>query len=186
MKSKKKTAKKVLKSAKNDVWPLQRKVFFKPERMKYVRKLVKDTGCVFCKSSQMQMSFESLCVFKSKHSQIILNKYPYNNGHLLVIPLQHIGNIMDLSPERYDDLHQTLRLAIEAINTCYAPTGFNVGLNHGSSAGAGIPEHIHYHIVPRWSGDFNFFPLIADAKVVVETLEKSYENFSKYFSGRGE
>lgn len=182
----KKTAKKKsAKSGKND-WPLKRNVFFKPERMKYVRKMIKDDGCVFCRSAKLDISFESLCVFKSEHSQIVLNKYPYNNGHLLVLPLQHIGNILELSPERYDDLHRTLRIAIEAIQEVYQPPGFNTGLNHGSSAGAGIPEHIHFHIVPRWGGDFNFFPLIADAKVVVETVEQSYEKLKSYFSKRGD
>ncbi len=169
-----------------DGWPLKRNVFFRPGRMKYVRKLVHETGCVFCNSANKPMSFDSLCVFKSKHSQIILNKYPYNNGHLLVLPLPHLGNILDLSPERFEDLHQTLRLAMEAIQNVYAPTGFNMGLNHGASAGAGIPDHIHYHLVPRWGGDLNFFPLIADAKIVVETLESSYQKFSAYFSKRGE
>ncbi|MBC7742616.1 MAG: HIT domain-containing protein [Bdellovibrionaceae bacterium] len=164
-----------------DGWPSPRNVFFRPERMKYVRKLVKVSGCVFCTAAKAKPSFESLCVFKSQHSQIILNKYPYNNGHLLVLPLNHLGNILDLSPERYDDLHQTLRIAMEAVQRLYAPAGFNVGLNHGASAGAGIPDHIHYHIVPRWGGDLNFFPLIANAKIVVETLETSYNRFLQYF-----
>lgn len=166
-------------------WPLKRNVFFKPDRMKYVRKLVKDDGCVFCRSAKLDQSFASLCVYKSEHSQIVLNKYPYNNGHLLILPLVHAGQILELSPERFDDLHRTLRIAMEAIEVIYNPPGFNVGLNHGASAGAGIPGHIHYHIVPRWNGDFNFFPLIAEAKVVVETLEKSYKNFSDYFAKKG-
>lgn len=153
--------------------------------MKYVRKLEKDEGCVFCRSAKLKISLDSLCVYKSEHSQILLNKYPYNNGHLLVLPLAHIGNILELSPERYIDLQMTLRLAIEAVQSVYAPPGFNIGLNHGASAGAGIPEHLHYHIVPRWGGDFNFFPLIADAKVVIETVAQSYEKLSQYFQ-RGE
>ncbi len=182
----KKTAKKTGKSkSKVDDYPLKRNVFFKPQRMKYVRKLEKDEGCVFCRSANLPMSVESLCVYKSEHSQIVLNKYPYNNGHLLVIPLNHIGHILELSPERYDDLQRTQRLAIEAIEAVYAPPGFNMGLNHGTAAGAGIPQHLHFHLVPRWGGDFNFFPLIANAKVVVETVEQSYEKFSQYFS-RGE
>jgi ATP adenylyltransferase len=184
--TKKTTSKKksTRKTTADEGWPLKRNVFFRPDRMKYVRKLVKDVGCVFCNSAQAEMSFDSLCVYKSKHSQIILNKYPYNNGHLLVLPLQHLGNILDLSPERYEDLHQTLRSAMQAVQTIYDPTGFNVGLNHGASAGAGIPDHIHYHLVPRWGGDLNFFPLIADAKIVVETLENSYQKFSAYFAGK--
>lgn len=162
-------------------WPQKRNLFFRPERMKYVRKLIKNDGCVFCIASEAELSFESLCVYKSKHSQIILNKYPYNNGHLLVLPLAHVGDLLTLSPERYEDLHNTLRLAVQAVQSVYEPNGFNIGMNHGATSGAGIPDHLHYHIVPRWNGDLNFFPLIAETKVVIESLEQSYQKFSDYF-----
>ena len=166
-------------------WPLKRNIFFRPNRLKYVRKLIKDEGCVFCKSAnEKKLSFKTLCVYKTKHSQIVLNKYPYNNGHLLVLPLSHIGNILELSPERFADLHETLRVAMKAIQDLYDPAGFNVGLNHGKAAGAGIPEHIHYHVVPRWNSDLNFFPLIAETKLVIETIEQSYEKFQSYFEKR--
>lgn len=167
-------------------WPTKRNVFFRPDRMQYVRKLSRPEGCVFCQAAAKEISLDSLCVFKTKYSQIVLNKYPYNNGHLLVLPLEHIGNLLDLSPERYDDLHSTLRLAVQAVKDIYKPNGYNLGMNQGSTGGAGIPDHLHYHIVPRWSGDLNFFPLIANTKLVVETIEQSYEKFSNYFSGLGE
>ena len=152
--------------------------------MKYVRKLVKQEGCVFCKAANEEASVETLCLFKTTHSQIVLNKYPYNNGHLLILPLQHGGKLLELSPEQFDDLHATLRLAMEAIENVYQPQGFNVGMNHGLSGGAGIPDHLHYHIVPRWGGDLNFFPLIANTKLVIETVETSYQKFSSYFRER--
>ncbi|AGH95057.1 HIT family protein [Pseudobdellovibrio exovorus] len=177
-KSKKSSSKK----AKTDGWPNQRNIFFRPERLKYVRKMVKTSGCVFCNSANKPESFETLCVYKSQHSQIVLNKYPYNNGHLLVLPLEHVGQILELSPERYDDLHRTLRLAIQAIQDIYAPNGMNIGMNHGASGGAGIPEHLHYHIVPRWNGDLNFFPLIAGTKLVMESLDDTYARLTEYFS----
>lgn len=180
-KAKKKTKKSSKTKAVKADWPQKRNLFFRPERMKYVRKLIKNDGCVFCISSKKDISFESLCVYKSKHSQIILNKYPYNNGHLLVLPLAHVGDLLTLSPERYEDLHKTLRLAAQAVQSVYEPNGFNIGMNHGATSGAGIPDHLHYHIVPRWSGDLNFFPLIAETKVVIESLEQSYEKFSEYF-----
>ena len=164
-------------------WPVTRNVFFRPERLQYVRKLIKHEGCVFCHSAAAPLSFETLCVYKSKYSQIVLNKFPYNTGHLLVLPLAHGGDLLALSTEEYEDLSATVRLAVEAIQAIYKPAGFNLGMNHGSSAGAGIPDHLHYHLVPRWSGDLNFFPLIADTKLVIETLETSYEKFVKYFSG---
>jgi ATP adenylyltransferase len=163
-------------------WPTKRNVLFRPERLKYVRKMVKDEGCVFCISSKSKMSTETLCVYKTKYSQIILNKYPYNSGHLLILPLDHVGDLLALSPERYEDLHLALRLAVEAIKNIYEPTGYNVGLNNGSAAGAGIPDHLHYHVIPRWNGDLNFFPLIGETKVVVETLEDSYTRFLNYFN----
>lgn len=164
-------------------WPLERQVFFRPNRKKYVRKEVKETGCVFCRAATAKPSQETLCVFKSKYTQIVLNKFPYNNGHLLVLPLRHCGDLLKLSPDEFTDLHYTIRLAVEAVNAVYQPTGFNIGLNHGSSAGAGIPDHLHYHVVPRWSGDVNFFPLIAETKVVIETVEDSYRSFEEFFKG---
>lgn len=162
-------------------WPYKRNVLFRPDRMVYVRKLIKDVGCVFCLSAKKDMSLDTLCIYKSKYTQIVINKYPYNNGHLLVLPLDHIGDLLDLSPERFDDLHRTIRLGIEAVQVVYQPTGYNVGLNNGSAAGAGIPDHLHYHIVPRWGGDLNFFPLIAETKIVIERVEDSYRKFLEFF-----
>ena len=106
---------------------------------------------------------------------VILNKFPYNSGHLLVLPLKHVGQIFDLADIEYQDLQSVVRMAAEGIQKVYQPSGFNMGLNHGRAAGAGLPDHIHYHLVPRWEGDLNFFPLIADTKVVVENLEQSFE-----------
>lgn len=177
----KKTKKKVQVKKKAVDWPYKRDIFFRPNRMKYVRKMIKTKGCVFCRSANNDMSLHTLCVYKTKYTQIVLNKYPYNNGHLLILPLDHIGDILDLSPARYDDLHQTIRLAIQSIKEIYQPSGYNVGLNNGSAAGAGIPEHLHYHLIPRWRGDLNFFPLIAETKVVIETMESSYAKFLNYF-----
>ncbi len=181
-KKKKTQARKTGKKPKNKPqWPVNRDVLFRPNRHDYVRKVNRPDGCVFCFSAKEELSFDTLCIYKTKHSQILLNKYPYNSGHLLVLPTDHVGSILDLSPERYDDLHHTLRLAVQAIQDVYAPTGMNLGLNQGSSAGAGIPDHMHYHLVPRWNGDLNFFPLIAGTKAVIETLECSYQKFSDYF-----
>jgi ATP adenylyltransferase len=112
----------------------------------------------------------------------VINKFPYNPGHILVLPLRHCGDLLKLSAEEYTDLQAVLRKCAEAIQTVYSPAGFNLGLNHGAVAGAGIPEHLHYHLVPRWSGDLNFFPLIAETKVVVESLESTYNRLLAFFS----
>lgn len=162
-------------------WPLERDVLFRPDRLKYVRKLIQPKGCVFCQASK-QVAFETLCVYQTEHSMVILNKFPYNSGHILVIPRRHCGDLLKLSDEESADLHQTLREAMRALKEVYQPGGMNIGMNHGATAGAGIPDHLHYHLIPRWSGDLNFFPLIAETKVVVESLEQTYERLLRYFS----
>lgn len=167
-----------------DIWPLERDVLFRPDRLKYVRKLIKPDGCVFCRAAQGEVSIGTLCVFKSKHSMVVLNKFPYNSGHVLVLPQRHCGDLLKLSEEEFRDLQDTIRLAMKVLNEAYEPGGINIGLNHGAVAGAGIPEHLHYHMIPRWAGDLNFFPLIAETKVLVESLEQTYEKlwgiFKKY------
>lgn len=163
------------------VWPIERDIFFRPARMKYVRKLIKPQGCVFCTSAEKPATQKTLCVYKTQYSQVVVNKYPYNSGHVLVLPLRHIGDIMQLSDEEYSDLHLTLKRAIKVIQTVYQPHGFNLGMNHGVTGGAGIPDHLHYHIVPRWNGDLNFFPLIAETKLVIETAESTFKKLNKEF-----
>ncbi|WP_413582228.1 HIT family protein [Bdellovibrio sp. HCB288] len=165
----------------HEIWPMERDVLFRPDRMKYVRKLIKPEGCVFCNAAKNGVSFDSLCVYKTKHSMVVLNKFPYNSGHVLVLPRRHCGDLLKLSDGEYTDLQQTIRVTMAAINSIYEPGGINLGLNHGAVAGAGIPEHLHYHMIPRWSGDLNFFPLIAETKVLVESLEQTYEKFLEYF-----
>ncbi|WP_413575372.1 HIT family protein [Bdellovibrio sp. HCB290] len=164
-----------------EIWPMERDVLFRPDRMKYVRKLIKPEGCVFCNAAKKEVSFDSLCVYKTKHSMVVLNKFPYNSGHVLVLPRRHCGDLLKLSDAEFMDLQDTIRLTMAAINAIYSPGGINLGLNHGAVAGAGIPEHLHYHMIPRWSGDLNFFPLIAETKVLVESLEQTYEKFLEYF-----
>jgi ATP adenylyltransferase len=171
----------VLKLAEN-IWPLERDVLFRPDRYKYVRKLIKPQGCVFCVAAKKGPSFETLCIKKTKHSMLVLNKFPYNSGHLLVIPERHVANLEDLTADEFNDLHQLLKTAVAGLKQVYQPGGFNIGLNLGSVAGAGIPEHIHYHVIPRWAGDLNFFPLIAETKAVVESLEMTYERLLSCYS----
>lgn len=164
-----------------NVWPLERDVLFRPDRLKYVRKLIKPEGCVFCLAAKSQApDVETLCVYQSAHSMIILNKFPYNSGHLLVLPQRHCGDLTLLSDGEYQDLQLTLRLAVKALQAVYEPGGINIGMNHGAVAGAGIPEHLHYHVIPRWAGDLNFFPLIAETKTVIESLERTFDRLLLY------
>lgn len=162
------------------VWPMERDVLIRPDRMKYVRKLIKPEGCVFCNAAK-EVSVDTLCAYQTKHSMVVLNKFPYNSGHLLVLPKRHCGDVLHLKDEEYADLQNTVRLVMKALMEIYEPGGINVGLNHGAVAGAGIPEHLHYHVIPRWAGDLNFFPLIAETKVLVESLEQTYDRVLGYF-----
>ncbi|MDG0817924.1 HIT family protein [Bdellovibrio svalbardensis] len=165
----------------SEIWPLERDVLIRPDRMKYVRKLIKPEGCVFCNASKGGIAFETLCVYKTKYSMVVLNKFPYNSGHVLVLPVRHCGDVLQLHDEEYADIQNTVRLVMKALMEIYEPGGINVGLNHGAVAGAGIPDHLHYHVIPRWAGDLNFFPLIAETKVLVESLEQTYDKLLGYF-----
>lgn len=167
--------------ASKEIWPMERDVLFRPDRFKYVRKLIEPTGCVFCRAAKEKPSFDTLCVRKTNHSMILLNKFPYNSGHLLVIPLKHTGDLLELSSAEYQDLHESLKLAVKALKQVYQPGGLNVGLNLGAVAGAGIPDHVHYHVIPRWAGDLNFFPLVAETKTVIESLEMTFDRLIAYF-----
>ena len=164
-----------------DIWPLERDVLFRPDRYKYVRKIVKPKGCVFCSANKVKPSLESLCIAKTKHSMVVLNKYPYNSGHILVLPRRHVATLGDLTKAESSDLHELLRKASVALEQAYKPGGLNIGLNMGAVAGAGIPGHLHYHVIPRWAGDLNFFPLIAETKAVIESLEMTFERLVPYF-----
>ena len=167
-----------------EIWPSEHDVLFRPDRLKYVRKLIRTEGCVFCTAANSGPSLETLCFFKSKHSMAVLNKYPYNSGHVLVLPQGHCGDILSLSSEQFHDLNDLVREVVKALQSLYEPGGLNLGLNLGAVAGAGIPGHLHYHVIPRWTGDLNFLPLIAESKVVVENLEVSFDRLLRYFKAR--
>ncbi len=161
----------------------ERAVMFRPDRLKYVRKIDRPKGCVFCEARKKGVRFSSLVLLEREHAMVVMNKFPYNNGHLLVLPTRHCGDFLKLTQAELIELQDLNRLAIEVLTKVYEPAGFNMGLNLGKVAGAGIPEHLHYHLIPRWRGDTNFFPLIAETKVVVETLEQTYQRLLPYFKG---
>lgn len=164
-----------------NIWPQERDYMTRPDRYKYVRKLIKTKGCVFCEALQKGVSSESLVLYRDAQSMVMLNKYPYNSGHLLVLPARHCGQLLDLSEDEYFAVQRQLRRAAQAVIECYDCEGFNMGLNHGKVAGAGIPDHLHWHVIPRWYGDTNFFPVIAETKVLVQTLEQSYDRLKTFF-----
>jgi ATP adenylyltransferase len=164
-----------------DVWPQERDYMTRPDRYKYVRKLLPAQGCVFCQALDKGVGLESLVLSKGRDAMVMLNKYPYNSGHLLILPTRHCSHLLELTDEEYFEVQRQLRQAVKAVLSCYECSGFNVGLNHGAVAGAGIPDHLHWHVVPRWLGDTNFFPLLAETKVLVETLEQTYARLKSFF-----
>ena len=122
----------------------------------------------------MGVSPESLVVFKSSRSYVILNKYPYNNGHLMVVPYRHVSRLDELSGEELAEMMLLVRASVRALERAYRPHGFNVGINLGEAAGAGIADHLHIHIVPRWVGDTNYMTITAGTKVLPQSLEESW------------
>ena len=163
-----------------DIWPQERDWFERPDRIRYVRKLVPIEGCVFCQSRDAGVSPESLCVFKNDWAMVCLNKYPYNSGHLMVLPTRHCGDLTKLNESEFIEIQKVLKWVVEIVQKEYQVAGINIGLNMGAIAGAGLPDHLHWHVIPRWHGDTNFFPLIAETKIVPESLDQTYARYSRH------
>lgn len=148
-----------------------------PWRMKYIdgMDVKKDAGCIFCTKPDEQEDEKNFIVYRGRTCFLILNIYPYNNGHVMVVPYRHTADIGELSPEERLEIMDVIEITIRAIRNIMRPDGFNVGANIGRSAGAGIDTHIHFHIVPRWNGDTNFMPVIGCTKVICESPEDTYK-----------
>lgn len=131
----------------------------------------KGSECFLCDASKPE-ALDPLLIGESKHSIIIMNRYPYNAGHVLLSPKRHCADMLMLSEEEYLDLMLLTRLMQSVLVATYAPHGFNIGVNLGEAGGAGVPGHVHVHIVPRWNGDTNFMSTVADAKVISSSMEK--------------
>ena len=142
-----------------------------PWRGEYVKSAGKDEdqGCLFCEL-QKQDDEEALILARSENSFAVLNRYPYNSGHLMVAPLRHVGSFEDVEDDESLDMQGLMQRAIRALSEAMEPHGFNIGMNLGRVAGAGVPDHLHWHVVPRWNGDTNFMPLVGGTKVMPEAL----------------
>lgn len=167
-----------------EVWPQERDFLERPARYRYVRKLLPDTGCVFCQAAKAEIGVESLVLARDEHTMVLMNKYPYNTGHLLIVPLSHTAKLWELDEVVTARMAWWLRESTRLLQDEFNCHGFNLGLNHGSVAGAGIPDHLHWHVIPRWAGDTNFFPLIAETKCLSETLEQTYNRLRPLFDSR--
>jgi ATP adenylyltransferase len=149
-----------------------------PWRMAYVataKPPAVDDPCFICDALCADNDRQNLVVLRKPLSVVLLNRFPYNNGHLLVAPRAHKGKLDDLTPEELLDVQDTLRRMIGVLDELMHPDGYNVGLNLGRAAGAGLPGHLHWHIVPRWDGDTNFMPVLADTKVIVQSLDALFD-----------
>jgi ATP adenylyltransferase len=148
-----------------------------PWRLAYVKDASKDIEeeCIFCAKPAAEDDEASLIVHRGEHSFVMLNLFPYTNGHLMVAPFAHVGRIQDLPAETVAEMMELAQRSMTRLEDVYSPHGYNVGFNQGRVAGAGVEHHIHLHVVPRWGGDTNFMPVIADTRVMPQTLEQSYE-----------
>jgi ATP adenylyltransferase len=149
------------------------KPLWAPWRLEYIASADEEDGCVFCAEAAGELGEDTLVVHRGERCLALLNKYPYSSGHLLVAPLRHIGGFEELDDAEALELHRLAGDGMEALRSVYGPQGFNVGWNLGRAAGAGIVDHVHQHVVPRWGGDTNFMPVLADVKVLPEHLRET-------------
>jgi ATP adenylyltransferase len=145
-----------------------------PWRLEYVQNADKQDGCIFCAAAASDDDEGQLVVHRGEHAFVLLNKFPYASGHLLVAPYRHGLNFGDLDEAEVLEIHRLGAQGLEALAATYAPEGYNLGWNIGRIAGAGIPDHGHLHVVPRWGGDTNFMPVFADVKVIPEHLSATW------------
>jgi len=155
-----------------------------PWRMEYILG-ERPRGCIFCPEANGASDEERLILFRGDKTMVMMNRYPYNNGHLLVAPWKHTPDLDELSEAELLDLIANVRRAINIIRRCMSPDGFNVGLNIGTVAGAGVEAHVHFHIVPRWQGDVNFMTVFSEVRVIPEHLRQTYHKLLPYFRQGG-
>jgi len=154
---------------------------YAPWRMEFIRGK-KPAGCIFCRES---LRSDDLVLFEGDTAFVMANRYPYISGHLMVIPFRHISHLEDLLSEEKIEIFNLLEMAIRVLKKAMNPEGFNIGMNLGKAAGAGIDDHIHEHIVPRWSGDTNFITAVGDIRVIPEDIYKTCELLMPYFKKYG-
>jgi len=156
-------------------------ILWAPWRMKYIESPKRDT-CIFCVGENEEKDRENLILYRGSKSFIIMNRYPYNTGHVMIAPYKHIGDLTLLTDEELLDLMRNVNLSIKILKEALKPEGFNIGINIGKVAGAGIEDHVHIHVVPRWLGDTNFMPVISQIKVMPELLETTYNKLREALS----
>lgn len=160
-------------------------ILWSPWRTKYIESFSddkNDNSCFVCEAiEKTEEAKERLVVFRTNSSIVIMNKFPYNAGHLLISPIKHTGTLEELNSDELLDLISTVRFSLKVLEVAMKPHGFNVGINIGRVAGAGLPDHIHFHVIPRWNGDTSFISVISDTKVISQSMDEIYDKLSNLF-----
>lgn len=150
-----------------------------PWRMKYILQ-PKQKGCLFCLKAKEKNDRKHYILYRGDRSFCIMNLYPYNNGHLMVAPYRHVRSLESLTDQEICDMLLVAKKGVKALKRAFKPEGFNMGINIGRIAGAGVVGHLHMHIVPRWKGDTNFMPILSDTKLVSQGLNKTYDTLKEH------
>ncbi len=161
------------------------KKLWSPWRSQYIdsfKDKIPKTGCFLCDAAKLDAEdSENFLVYKGRLTFTILNLYPYNNGHLMIVPYRHSGDLLSLSDEENLEIMNQIKLSVKALGEILKPEGFNIGANLGKASGAGVDDHIHYHVVPRWNGDTNFMPVLGEVKVISQDLLTTKKNLQAAF-----
>lgn len=146
-----------------------------PWRLSYIEKKDGPSGCIFVDLPAENRDRENLILYRGRTAFVMLNRYPYCNGHLMIAPYKHTAELADLDDEELLEISRLLVRSVAWLRHAYRPEGFNIGLNLGRAAGAGIPDHVHWHVVPRWAGDTNYMTTVGETRVLPQSLEESYD-----------
>ena len=152
-----------------------------PWRANYVRNSLNAKTCFFCDALKSRDDRAAAVLFRARRHIIMLNRYPYTPGHVLIAPNRHLADVSEARAEESGELFELLRLTLRILRVQYQPQGFNVGMNLGRSAGAGVADHYHLHVIPRWTGDSNFMPIVGGTRVFIEDIETTYERLRPLF-----
>ena len=152
-----------------------------PWRYAYVSSATGSASCVFCVSESVESDADRLILYRGQFNFVVMNLFPYTSGHLMVVPYVHVGKLTDTDPEHMDEMTALSRRAVAVLEEAYHPEGFNIGMNLGYCAGAGVRNHLHLHVVPRWCGDVNFMTTTSETRVLPEDLADSYKRLKPLF-----